>query len=274
MAATVFAVHSHPDDIEFVMAGTLLLLAERGCELHYMNIANGSCGTVEYSRDEAVEIREREARVAAQYLGAVFHPSLVNDLEVFYEKDTLQRLGAVMRDVAPDIVLTGSPQDYMEDHMNACRLAVTAAFTLGMSNYPATPARQIVEKDVVIYHAVPHGLRDGLRNVIHSDMYVDVGSVIDKKAEMLSCHASQKDWLDRTQGFGSYIDTMRSMAREVGALSGVFEYAEGWRRHSHLGYSRDEIDPLPQLLGPNVVKTCVRLAGPVQGGSSDSPESV
>lgn len=253
MSTTVFAVHTHPDDIEFMMAGTLFLLAERGCELHYMTIANGCCGSVEYSREETAGIREQEARKAAGYLGATFHPSLVNDLEVFYEKDTLQRVAAVMREVAPDIVLVPSPQDYMEDHMNACRLAVSSAFVLGVPNYPTEPPRDIVEKDVVIYHAMPHGLRDGLRNLIHSEFYVDIASVIEKKAEMLACHASQKAWLDRTQGFDSYIDTMKSMSCEIGTLSGSFEFAEGWRRHSHLGYSREEIDPLPELLGGSLV---------------------
>ena len=40
-----FAVAAHPDDIEFVMAGTLILLRRAGYELHYMNIANGCCGS-------------------------------------------------------------------------------------------------------------------------------------------------------------------------------------------------------------------------------------
>ncbi len=253
MSATVFAVHSHPDDIEFTMAGTLFLLAERGCRIHYMNIANGSCGTTEYSRDEIVRIREQEGRAAADYLGATFHESLVNDIEVFYEKDTLQRLASVMRDVAPDIVLTSSPQDYMEDHRNACRLAVSAAFVLRAPNFPTDPPREIVDKDVVVYHAMPHGLRDGLRNRILGEFYVDISSVIEKKSKMLACHASQKNWLARTQGFDSYLDTMKSMSREVGTLSGRFDLAEGWRRHSHLGFSRVEMDRLADLLGDDLV---------------------
>lgn len=253
MATIVFAVHSHPDDIEFTIAGTLFQLRDRGCELHYMNIANGSCGTAEHSREEIIRIRRDEGIAAAEYLGATFHESLADDMEVFYDRETLRRLAAVMRQVAPDIVLTASPQDYMEDHMNACRLAVSAAFTMGIPNYPVNPPAAPVEKDVTLYHAMPHGLRDGLRNLITPDFYVDISSVVEEKARMLACHASQKEWLDRTQGFGSYIDTMRSLSREVGVMSGRFEYAEGWRRHSHLGFSRTETDPLQDLLGPELV---------------------
>jgi hypothetical protein len=35
----------------------------------------------------------------------------------------------------------------------------------------------------------------------------------------------------------------------VGKLSGQFEFAEGWRRHLHLGFSAAEIDPLKDALG-------------------------
>lgn len=254
MGATVFAVHSHPDDIEFAMAGTLFLLKERGCDIHYMNIANGSCGSAVHSREEIIRIRRDEGMAAAEYLGATFHESICDDMEVLYEREPLRKLAATMRKIAPDIVLTSAPHDYMEDHMNACRLAVSAAFVLGAPNFPTTPPTPIVEKDVVIYHCMPHGLQDGLRNPAHPDFYVDIRTVLDEKAAMLGFHRSQKDWLDRTQGFDSYIEAMRTLSREAGARSETFSVAEGWRRHSYLGYSSQEIDPLPELLGSTHIK--------------------
>ena len=136
-----FAIAAHPDDIEFVMSGTLLRLRSAGYELHYMNIANGCCGSLETDAAETARIRRDEARAAAAYLNATFHESLTKDLEIFYDRDTLMRLASVVRAVAPEIMLIHSPQDYMEDHMNACRLAVTAAFTRGMPNFPVIPTR-------------------------------------------------------------------------------------------------------------------------------------
>ena len=44
---TAIAIAAHPDDIEFYMAGTLLLLKRAGYEIHYMNVANGNCGSVD-----------------------------------------------------------------------------------------------------------------------------------------------------------------------------------------------------------------------------------
>ena len=62
-----FAIAAHPDDIEFHMAGTLILLGRAGYELHYMTIANGSCGTTQYSRDEIIRIRRAEAQACLLY---------------------------------------------------------------------------------------------------------------------------------------------------------------------------------------------------------------
>ena len=73
---TAFAIAAHPDDIEFVMAGTMMLLKDAGYELHYMTIANGSCGSSELDAATIARIRRDEARAAAAYLGATFHERL------------------------------------------------------------------------------------------------------------------------------------------------------------------------------------------------------
>ena len=135
----VFAIGAHPDDIEFGMSGTLFLLKKAGCEIHYMNIANGSCGTAEYDEETIVTMRLQEAINAAKHLDAEFHHPLVPDFEIYYTREILVKLASIYRDVAPDILLVPSPEDYMEDHMNACRLAVSAAFGRGMQNYTVDP---------------------------------------------------------------------------------------------------------------------------------------
>lgn len=252
MPRTAFAVGAHPDDIEFMMAGTVILLEQAGYDIHYMNLASGSCGTVELSRDEIVRVRGEEARAAAAVVGATFHAGLVDDIELLYDRDILKRLGAVMREVSPEILLVPSPDDYMEDHMSASRLAVTAAFCTGMRNFPTEPPTSPVQSDCTIYHALPYGLRDGMRRVVHAGQYVDIGGVIGRKREMLARHRSQKEWLDRSQGTGSYLRAMEDMCASVGRMSSRFEYAEGWRRHSHLGFSPEERDPLTEALGEKV----------------------
>ena len=61
MSKIIMAVACHPDDIEFGMAGTLLMLQKAGYEIHYMNIANGSLGTEKYDYKTIVAMRREEA---------------------------------------------------------------------------------------------------------------------------------------------------------------------------------------------------------------------
>ncbi|HEX5102756.1 MAG TPA: PIG-L family deacetylase, partial [Pirellulaceae bacterium] len=42
---SALAVAAHPDDIEFLMSGTLMLLRKAGYDIHYWNLANGCCGS-------------------------------------------------------------------------------------------------------------------------------------------------------------------------------------------------------------------------------------
>ncbi|MDR0335578.1 MAG: PIG-L family deacetylase [Planctomycetaceae bacterium] len=248
---TVFALACHPDDIEFGMSGTLLLLQQQGWDLHYMNIANGSLGTDEYSREEIIHIRTEEARKAATSIGAVFHAPLVDDYNVFFEKETLAKIASIVRRVAPDILLLQSPLDYMEDHQNASRLGIAAAFCRGMINMPVDPPVSPINKDIVLYHAQPHGNRDMLRRIVHAGIYVNIAGVLKQKRAMLANHESQKNWLDVSQGMDSYLISMEETAKETGKLSGRYEYAEGWRRHYHIGFSRTETDPLVETLKEN-----------------------
>ena len=249
----VLAVFAHPDDIEFVAAGTLLQLAARGWNLHYFNLCTGNCGSMEMDAVATAQARSEEARKAAAILGARFYPPIADDLELFYGTDTLKKVAAVVRETKPSVVLTHSPEDYMEDHMNASRLAVTAAFVRGAPNFATTPPRSPCDEDVAVYHAMPHGLRDPLRQRIRAGLYVNTTPVQARKREALAAHESQKDWLDRTQGMNSYLASMEETSRAVGALSGRFEHAEGWRRHLHLGMSTRDHDPLCAALGPDCI---------------------
>lgn len=233
------------------MAGTLLLLKQASCETHYLNVANGNCGSVEYGASPLAKMRAKEGWRAAAILGAHFHASLTNDLEILYELKTLRRLAAIIREVKPTIVLTHSPLDYMEDHTNTCRLAVTAAFAHGIPNFKSIPPRPAYHDDVTVYHCMPHGLQDGLRRPIMPASFVNTTSVQKTKRAALAEHRSQQNWLNTSQGFNSYLAKMEEMSLDVGKLSHKFKHAEGWRRHLHLGFASCDVDPLTDLLGKN-----------------------
>ncbi len=243
------AIGAHPDDIEFYMGGTLLLLKQAGYQTHYLNLASGNCGSVEYNGPTTRSIRNTEARAAAKVLGAQFHPSITDDLEIIYSLELLRALAAIIREAKPRIVLTHSPQDYMEDHTNTCRLAATAAFARGMPNFRTNPSRPVGDYEVTIYHAMPHGLCDSLRRRVIPGAFVNTTSVHKIKHHALAAHESQQDWLDVSQGMNSYLLAMEAASLEVGRLSKRFKHAEGWRRHLHFGFCSPSADPLTQALG-------------------------
>lgn len=253
---TVLAMAAHPDDIEFGMAGTLLLLKRAGAEIHVCNLANGCYGSEVYSKEETARVRALEAQAAARLAGAVWHPPLFDDTQIFYDSPSLAKVTAVVRQVRPDILLTSSRSDYMEDHEYASRLACSAAFNRCLPSYVTDPPVPSYNHPVAVYHALPHGLMDMQRVPVVPDFIIDIGEVMALKREMLAQHKSQKEWLDATQGMDAYIDSMTDAASTVGTRYGGCAYAEGWRCHNHMGYCDANYAPLQTLLS-DVLKTCV-----------------
>ncbi len=247
------AVGAHPDDVEFAMAGTLALLGDAGYECHIFTVANGSCGTVSHSHAEIIRLRRDEAGAAASLIEATYHPGLVNDIEIYYEDGLLRRVTAVVREVQPEIVLLPSPHDYMEDHQNTSRLVVTACFCRGMRNWISDPPRDPTMQDVYLYHAQPHSSMDIMRLAVVPSLFVDVTDKIDLKDQMLRCHATQKEWLDVSQGMDSYLAAMRDGCARVGRMAPhLVPHAEGFRQHMHVGLSARDGDRLSDVLADKV----------------------
>jgi N-acetylglucosamine malate deacetylase 1 len=244
---TAIAIAAHPDDIELMMAGTLVLLKQSGYEIHYLNLSSGNVGSVVHDSETLKKIRLTEAKQAAQLLGAHFHDPFCSDLEIFYDDKTLRRLASVIREIQPSVILTHSPSDYMEDHLNTSRLAVTACFARSMPNYSTTPDQHPYVEDCAVYHALPHTLRDQLRRPLMPGAFVNTTAVFELKMNALKAHQSQQNWLDVSQKFNSYLAAMETISLEVGKMSQQFLHAEGWWRHLHVGFATAEFDPLRDL---------------------------
>ncbi len=252
MAKTAFAIAAHPDDIELSMAGTLLMLKKAGYEIHYMNISNGDLGSMIHDRETTAKIRRLEAMASAAMAGAVFHESIGRDIEILYTKELYSALVPEIREADPEIILTHSPCDYMEDHINAGRLAVSAAFFRGIPNCPVTRPAKPVETQVAIYHAMPHGLRDQLNRPVVPELLVNTAETVDFQKKMLCCHKSQKEWLDVTQGPDVYLKTIDERGEMCAKFSsGRYRIAEGWIQHNPMGYCLPGFNPLADALKDN-----------------------
>jgi len=123
-----------------------------------------------------------------------------------------------------------------------------------MPNYRTIPARKPTLQPLTLYHSLPHGLQGPLRQPVRPELFVNTASVHSRKRTALAAHASQKEWLDVSQGMESYLISLDEGDAQVGQWSGRFAQAEGWTRHLHLGFGAEADDPLQEALGKSLCR--------------------
>jgi N-acetylglucosamine malate deacetylase 1 len=191
----VLAFGCHPDDVEFLCAGTLALLAGKGYEIHIATMTGGEVGSPDLTSQQIREKRLGEAARAAAVLNGRFHYAGGSDLEVEYNAAYRRMATRVMREVDPLIVLTCPPMDYMLDHEQTSLLVRNAAYIASVPLYdcgmPTTPTRRFP----YLYYWNAVAMTDIFGRPLPLHFGIDVTSVMDTKHKMLACHASQRDWL-------------------------------------------------------------------------------
>ena len=244
----VLAFMAHPDDAEFLCAGTLARLRDRGYHIHLATATAGDGGSVELGPEQIARIRLEEARRAAEVLDASFHCAGEQDFLVSYAPASIRRFVEIVRLTHPFLVITHSPSDYMVDHEVTSQLVRNACFCASAPNMktlalpPAAPTTAIP----YLYYASPLEGKDPFGAPVAMARFVDVSGAIDVKQRMLACHASQRDWLLRNHGMDEYIDSMRRGSAHQGRQCGC-AFAEGFRQHRGHAYPQDDI--LGALLG-------------------------
>jgi LmbE family N-acetylglucosaminyl deacetylase len=239
-ANTILSLLAHPDDAEFLCAGTLIRLAkEKGWRVHIATMTPGDCGSVELSAEEIARIRRGEGEAAAKIIGADYHCLEEKDLQVFYNAETLAKTVRLLRKVRPQVVLTHSPADYMLDHEMTSMVARAACFAAPIPNYLAD-VKPGLEHIPHLYYCDPIEGKDPLGRDVEPGFCVDVSTVIETKAQMLAAHASQREWLMKHHGMDQYVIAMKEWGKKRGGRIGV-EFAEGFRQHLGHGYPQDNI---------------------------------
>lgn len=236
---------AHPDDAEILCAGTLIRLAEAGWEIHIATVAAGDCGTTTLTRAEIAAVRKREGVAAAALIGATYHCLEEPDVQVVFDRAANRKAIDLLRQVAPTLLLTHPRHDYMLDHEQTHLLARSAAFAHAAPNASTLP---LVEGSTIpwLYYVDPVEGRDPYTGEwLAPTTLVDVTAVIERKSQMLACHASQREWLRSHHGMDEYLDAMRRHAAERGRPAGV-EYAEAFVQHR--GHPFPQHDLLGEIL--------------------------
>ena len=219
---TVLAIMAHPDDAEICCGGTLIRLAQAGCEVHIASATAGDWGTTSETRWAISHRRVLEAKQAAATIGAAYHCLGEGDGLIVFDKPSLRKAIDLFRRLAPLLVFTHAPRDYMTDHEMTSLLARAASFVYAVPNASDFP---LLEKSCVpyLYYCDPMEGIDPLGNPITPTTIVDISDQLERKAEMLACHASQREWLRAHHGMDEYLEAMKSHARMRGVDARRFD---------------------------------------------------
>jgi len=245
MAQTALCLMAHPDDAEISAGGTLALLGRQGWEIHIASMTPGDCGSREYSASEVSRTRRQEGANAAAKIGATYHCLDQRDLRIFYDDATVMTAVELIRTVRPSVVFTHPPQDYMLDHEQVHLLARSAAFSFSIPNASQIPPP---EGGMVphLYYADPvEGTDPYSGEVALATAVIDISEVFPRKADMLACHASQREWLRKHHGMDEYMEAMQRHAAMRGNQAAT-TYAEAFRQHR--GHPYPQHDLLSELL--------------------------
>jgi LmbE family N-acetylglucosaminyl deacetylase len=243
---TILAVGAHPDDVEFMAAGTLARLRALGYEIVIATMTPGDCGSAELPPEEIAAIRRQEAANAAALLDARYICVEERDLSIDYTTATRRKVTALFREVDPFVVLTHPHEDYMVDHEITSRLVRDACFTASLPNFAAPTDSPPASGIPYLYYWDPLEGTNYRGEPAPAEFALNVTGTLETKRQMLACHASQREWLRRQHGMDQYLASMEEWSANRGRDFG-FPYAEGFVQHRGHPYPSDNL--LLRLVG-------------------------
>lgn len=224
--ASAMVVVAHPDDAEFMVAGTVAKWAAEGCEVTYVIVTKGDKGSddPEMTPSKLTEIREAEQRAAGEVLG-VRHYEFMG-----YPDGYLQHTLELRRDITrlirryrPEVVMCFDPSNRFfgdsytnhPDHRASGDATVDAVF-------PSARDR-LTFPELLTDGLLPHKVAQlWMGSPSEANVWVDIGPTIELKRQALAKHPSQ---------FGpDVIDFVLEMGRWASAGQDDIEFAEAYRR--------------------------------------------
>ena len=214
---------AHPDDIEISCAGTLARYANDGKRVTILTLSSGDKGTFDLPTEEIKKLRTSECRKAAEIIGAEWIGFEIPDGMIIWNETLHTRMIQTIQQVAPDLIITHSPDDYMSDHIETSKSVTNASFYTMCPQFCAEDGRPTPK-------VVPVFFMDTICGVgFLPSEYVDITDTFDTKIAMYKKHVSQHTYLEERQN-QDFAEVIKTSARYRGFQSGV-TYAEGFRRY-------------------------------------------
>lgn len=184
----VLCIQPHPDDNEIGMGGIVAVLAQKGCEIHYLTVTNGDQGNRDCTAtpEQTAKIRHAETIAAGRHLGASqfyfldYGDGTLNDIG-----DVSAKIARVIRQAQPQAIFCPDPWLPYEGHYDhiVTGMAVSNAFHMsGRTNLDGAGDTQPWSATAIGYYftASPNTV-------------VDIAAVFDQKFEAMALHGSQMD---------------------------------------------------------------------------------
>jgi LmbE family N-acetylglucosaminyl deacetylase len=227
--SVVLCVAPHPDDMDFLAAGTVAAWTAQGAEVYYLILTNGNKGSSDLNASPEIlaDLRRQEQREAAKILQLrdVFFCDY-NDGELEVTMDVKRDIARIIRQVRPDTVITMDPTMIYDierrhinhpDHRAAGQSVLDAVFPLARDHLSLP---ELYTDEGLQPHKVSTIL---LTRYDRHNCFVDISDTIDSKIQALAAHSSQFDDLEAIKR------VVRAMAGEIGHQAGV-RHAEGFVR--------------------------------------------
>jgi LmbE family N-acetylglucosaminyl deacetylase len=196
---SAMAIYAHPDDAEFIVAGTIARWARGGCEVTFVAITSGNSGThdTRFTRETLARTRDDEAKASARVLGVSRVVFLgYGDCELVPSLTLRRQLVRELRRHRPEVVVCGDPQALFfenryinhPDHRAAGQAALDAAFPcsemelLWPEEGPAHAVRAVY-----------------VSSTLSPNTAIDITDTIDVKIAALREHKSQLGERDPTE---------------------------------------------------------------------------
>ena len=193
----VLVFGAHPDDCDFKCGGLSLKLADLGHVVKFVACTNGCTGHFSQGGLQVARRRYEEAQGSATIARLAEYQVLDNhsgELEpTVANRKTIIR---IMREFLPDVIVTHRPNDYHPDHRYTSQLVQDASYIITVPNMlPLTSA--LSRQPVICY------MSDPFRKPAPfcPDVVIPIDDVIERKANMIHCHASQVyEWMPFNRG--------------------------------------------------------------------------
>ncbi len=218
----VLAVVAHPDDADYLCAGTLARAKADGAQIAICVLCQGDRGQGAERLENLADVRRQEMTAAAKLLGAALLAGNFSDGHLLDLPESRAVLVALFRQFRPTLVLAHSANDYHSDHRAAGALAEAASWYC-TSNGHASRAPVMSAQPTLWWMDTINmaGFEPGF--------FIDVSDHMAIKRQMLDCHTSQ---LQRgTEGnFSPLAEQMAWQSQARGVQAGV-PAAEAFRLH-------------------------------------------